>query len=658
MAAKASAIALGFGSSSADSSLGRAAAGEVGAAPDRVRPEDDGGSGLRAYLLAQYKAGHLSAKAVCDLSWHSSKAGAQNVHDLALNPDDHHQADHLRDCIHARSADSFFFADVPMWDKTKEERALVSFPMNLPHECFEWAVAASPQSHDVHRFSSADLPPQYWTHPVTLAGKKPTPVGYYSDGVPHTKSDSFWNFYWDNMLTCKRHLICTVRKSDCCKCGCKNMCTLGRIQKIIAWSFNVMAKGVHPSMDHMGDPFRDEIRWAKHGEPLAGGRTAALCEMRADLLEFVDACGFRRWDSVENPCFCCTCRRDDCFDFPMSVEACTWEPRSSNVYRKMVHDSVVEREVVTMEQLRELCSIMSFDTPHGGLSLAARCESLDLGIGHRLMERGPVKELTDVTSLELPARLSFIVPNAQASPKFVCPMFDVIGFDIEHLALDVMHVLDLGVTQFVIGAVFLQLCMNNFARSPAIHAETRRAHNIMHLRRRMWAFYKSQGKSRSAQSAIGKLTYKMLGPADKPRSKAKAAESRHVLPLCVQLCNECEGFLGGNSAHLKQSAIELCKVYDIMYEEPRTMSAEGLSNLRKHMIRHLTFWKAYGGHIVHKHHMAFHLVERAGVQGNPKHSWTYADEGENRHMGRVAKGLHGGCTFYVRFLQKVLPEVC
>ena len=129
MAAKASAIALGFGSSSADSSLGRAAAGEVGAAPDLVRPEDDGGSGLRAYLLAQYKAGHLSAKAVCDLSWHSSNAGAQNVHDLALNPDDHHQADHLRDCIHARSADSFFFADVPMGQD--QGRASID---ELPHE--------------------------------------------------------------------------------------------------------------------------------------------------------------------------------------------------------------------------------------------------------------------------------------------------------------------------------------------------------------------------------------------------------------------------------------------------------------------------------------------------------------------------------------------
>ena len=79
----------------------------------------------------------MSAKAVCDIAWHSSKAGAANVLDLALDPSSHHQADHLRACINARSAESFFFADVPMWDKLKQERTLVSFPLNLPHECFE-----------------------------------------------------------------------------------------------------------------------------------------------------------------------------------------------------------------------------------------------------------------------------------------------------------------------------------------------------------------------------------------------------------------------------------------------------------------------------------------------------------------------------------------
>ena len=35
----------------------------------------------------------------------------------------------------------------------------------------------------------------------------------------------------------------------------------------------------------------------------------------------------------------------------------------------------------------------------------------------------------------------------------------------------------------------------------------------------------------------------------------------------------------------------------------------------------------------------------------------YADEQENRVTGAVAKSLHGGNTFYLTFLQKVLPEV-
>ena len=52
----------------------------------------------------------------------------------------------------------------------------------------------------------------------------------------------------------------------------------------------------------------------------------------------------------------------------------------------------------------------------------------------------------------------------------------------------------------------------------------------------------------------------------------------------------------------------------------------------------------------------FHLAERARVHGKPKCYWTYADEAENLMMKEVAQSLHGGPTFYLSFLQKVLPE--
>ena len=88
------------------------------------------------------------------------------------------------------------------------------------------------------------------------------------------------------------------------------------------------------------------------------------------------------------------------------------------------------------------------------------------------------------------------------------------------------------------------------------------------------------------------------------------------------------------------------------------MSALGIRALQASTSLCFVNRKAFGGHMVFKHHMAWHLAERAGRLGNPKFYWTYADEQENRVMGSVARSLHGGNTFYLTFLQKVLPEVC
>ena len=150
---------------------------------------------------------------------------------------------------------------------------------------------------------------------------------------------------------------------------------------------------------------------------------------------------------------------------------------------------------------------------------------------------------------------------------------------------------------------------------------------------------------------------KMLGPPSRPRLKAKAAESRNLIPLAVQLCIENFQFLGPQAAYLQGACQELHRFYKTMDLEPRIMSKSGLDIIRQSAIRFLSYWKHYGGHLVFKHHCLFHIVELAGKAGNPKCYWTYADENENRWMGRVAKSLHGGRTFYTSFLQKMLLEV-
>eukprot|EP00959_Pyramimonas_sp_CCMP1952_P290382 6073741-Pyramimonas_sp.AAC.1 len=99
----------------------------------------------------------------------------------------------------------------------------------------------------------------------------------------------------------QRHTIATIRKADLCSCACRGMCTIGAIMSVVVWSLNVLASGVFPELAHDGTPFHSEWRHNVRGFPLAEGLCGALVEMRADLLEFVSALGFRRWDNVLNP---------------------------------------------------------------------------------------------------------------------------------------------------------------------------------------------------------------------------------------------------------------------------------------------------------------------------------------------------------------------
>eukprot|EP00969_Alexandrium_andersonii_P007688 335047-Alexandrium_andersonii.AAC.1 len=86
------------------------------------------------------------------------------------------------------------------------------------------------------------------------------------------------------------------------------------------------------------------IRDRQRGFHLADGFCGALVEMRADLLEFVSACGFKSWSNVENPCFCCTASREQLFDFPPTMDT-TWQPRDRQLYQEMVQKCIMKRVV-------------------------------------------------------------------------------------------------------------------------------------------------------------------------------------------------------------------------------------------------------------------------------------------------------------------------
>eukprot|EP00969_Alexandrium_andersonii_P300533 13286691-Alexandrium_andersonii.AAC.1 len=207
-------------------------------------PPSDGGQGLRSFLLDQFKSGRMSATTVCTLAWHATAGGATNVADLAHDPASSHQAEVLMRAIGARAASTFFYTDIPLWDHIEEQRVVERFPFDLPHEHFATLFAQKPSDFKVELLDDPYLPEAYRDHAVTTGkGSKACPVGLFSDGVPFTNTDSFIAFYWSNMLTGGRYLICSLRKSDLCQCGCRGFCALGSVQRVIAWSFQCLALG-------------------------------------------------------------------------------------------------------------------------------------------------------------------------------------------------------------------------------------------------------------------------------------------------------------------------------------------------------------------------------------------------------------------------------
>ncbi len=150
----------------------------------------------------------------------------------------------------------------------------------------------------------------------------------------------------------------------------------------------------------------------------------------------------------------------------------------------------------------------------------------------------------------------------------------------------------------------------------------------------------------------------MLGPRTNPRLKAKAAETRHLVPLLPDLIRQYNALFGPKSGYLLRCVEALLKFYDICSKEPRMMSSAGLNDLQSSVLLCVNSWRSYRGKMVFKWHMFWHIAERAEWLGNPRFYHTYMDEETNRQMGAVAKTLHKGPRFYVSFLQRVLLDVC
>ncbi len=238
----------------------------------------------------------------------------------------------------------------------------------------------------------------------------------------------------------------------------------------------------------------------------------------------------------------------------------------------------------------------------------------------------------------------FVRRAAQEPAGLVSAVFSLPGFQLQYVAVDVLHTADLGVSALALGSLFAELLREvQWGR----HKEQR----LQRLNAELKAWYQENPQP----SQLQQLSESAIREAGKPpQLKAKGAECRYLVPfaavLARQVFAESPSFSAEHYASRAACLSALQRFYESLQAEPwepGVAAAAGTAFLQHYGQLHdnVRGLRARQGArevrrdaeawaIKPKHHLFAHLVQRAGVQlGSPKLYWTYADED---FMGLVA----------------------
>ena len=248
------------------------------------------------------------------------------------------------------------------------------------------------------------MPPFYTQHPLVRGAPPNTdvhPAAVYMDGVAFQRQDGVLGI-WLHLLLCNtRHLLCAIRRSEMCTCGCKGWCTLQPIFVALAWSLAAMASGTHPQRQHDGREWSeaDGDRYLNAG--LALGYMAVCVLMKGDWSEYSHTLGLPSWADSVAPCPFCFATKDNWFDFrglsALSVGHC----RKTLANYEAACELCEHHVQVTNDLQQPLRDVMAFEKASSGppRGRVLQCDMDVLGLAHR-DRLEPSLELPDTALFE------------------------------------------------------------------------------------------------------------------------------------------------------------------------------------------------------------------------------------------------------------------
>ena len=409
-------------------------------------------------VLDKYNNGKWFATDICKLAYWAEKGGMVGaITELSLRPGLSTSAysKHVKKVVGIDMGhECLQWLQVPCSDSGDGSRTTMALPVINPHEVLNQEMGEDGGEIDsklAQLVKDCMVPPVYTSHTVAIAsGMKAQPGVLYVDGVPTTKKDGLLGFWVYFLLSRrkKRHLVCCIRKSRMCKCGCRGWCTLFVIFSWLNWSFVAAAAGINPSRTWDEQMFTDTIRLGTAGVELL--YSLAMVAIKGDWMEFCSTFAFSNWNTILSPCLACWCTKLNYLDHSVHHKDFTHEDYSNACESCEISVHVGKQQLDLLHAI--LHSLFYDRRPKGshGRSLRFAIPGTQLRAGDRLeptLTLPNVSMLDGFTADDLPVRLHFW-RTEQQRVKHRNPIFNKeIGLVPYMMATDMLHAVNMGTLQ-------------------------------------------------------------------------------------------------------------------------------------------------------------------------------------------------------------------
>jgi hypothetical protein len=625
---------------------------------DAPKTQADFGDDLVDLLLTQLYKGQMSARLVCIICHLASNAGAQgSVSQYAFRvdaPSGHYQRhiDSMSGVNMKREQADMYKVPMARYAKYDVSRSKYDMPVQLPHEVLAREVAED--SSILRRCRERAWPPSYHENEIVREAAQSSlggpvvpvvPCALYCDGVPCTKRDSILAFWCYNLITEKRSIICALRKSELCRCGCRGWCSLFPLFAMMRWSFSALTSGKYPTTNHTNGPLEGARK------EVAGTTMPCrfvLLHIKGDWSEFVTTFAFAAWSTIRSPCFLCDVTLDRFFELSgMSPLRFPFNLISSSDYdaacsRCEIHVTLSEDD---HRRLRHLFHYDKRKTGSHGRALLQDVNALGLRKGDRLE---PCPNLVDPGDFEainvFPVQLTFWRRDSESRTKHRNPILQVPGVCFSSFCPDILHTLYLGTAKDYCAYALWALIGLDVFQTGASTQEERLQLSVFHLRQRLWSYYRERRRQNPGRqiTELENLTANMLGTQAKPTLSTKAAETKHFLPFVLDTLRhfraQLEGLTTGEA--LLRTGESLQEYIELLDSSPLVVPDSTIQKMYAALGRFFSLWKLAQLHQRPKFHLMAHVLAGNRYIGNPTSYSTFADESLNRVIANIGRAAH------------------